>query len=362
MESNSFEILDLSTLYDFKNYQSLCAKINNDNPFFKFDLSLNNNSSRNQIKYFLLSKNNKPIIIMAIIVRQIFINESLTEFKDVISPYGYSGPLISENTSEIDLKQFWHFIDLWYKENNIITEFIRFSLDNNTTGYNGTIIPALNNVCGEILEENEQWLKFDKKVRNNFRKAFDNQLSFKIHSNKIESNVVAQFYNIYKDTMIRRNADIQLYFSLGYFENYSKANPNHCAIAMVYKDDVPISTEFLLLSKDNVYSYLGGTNSEYFNFRPNDFLKVNVINWSRMNNFKNYILGGGRIDNDNLYTYKKSFFPKEKDLVFYTGRKILNQKIYDELNAKTLNSFVINNSEIVDFFPTYRKSYNSISI
>ena len=77
--------------------------------------------------------------------------------------------------------------------------------------------------------------------------------------------------------MIRRNADIDLYFSLNYFQNYVKLNPQHCAIAIVSKGNTPISTEFLLLSKDTIYSYLGGTNADFFNCRPNDFLKVSGV-------------------------------------------------------------------------------------
>ena len=134
----------------------------------------------------------------------------------------------------------------------------------------------------------------------------------------------------------------------------------------VYKDNLPISTEFILLSSETVFSYLGGTNSEYFNTRPNDFLKVNMMNWARKLDFKYYVLGGGRANEDSLYDYKKFFFPKDEDVIFYTGRKVLNQKIYQELvvKAKNLNGrkeikedkLKNKNSTVkVDtFFPTYR--------
>ncbi|WP_324027978.1 GNAT family N-acetyltransferase [Maribacter sp. BPC-D8] len=365
MTANTFEIVDLSSQKDLTSYLDICSKIKDDNPFIKFDLTISNDFSTNKIKYFLLSVNNEPIIIMPIIIRNISINKLPTKHKDVISPYGYSGPLISEKATELEITIFWKEVDLWYNNNNIISEFIRFSLDNNTHGYNGVLKPTLDNVCGDIVEENLQWTRFDKKVRNNYRKAEVNQLKFELFTNKIEPKIVNQFYDIYKNTMIRRSADIQLYFSLDYFENYTKSNPNHCAIAMVYKNEVPISTEFLLLSNNKIYSYLGGTNSEYFNCRPNDFLKVNIINWARIKNFKQYILGGGRINNDNLYTYKKSFFPKEKDIIFFTGRKILNQNTYDDLSIESQNTFGINNiinSDITEFFPAYRNPNNSITI
>ncbi|WP_051638289.1 MULTISPECIES: GNAT family N-acetyltransferase [Maribacter] len=367
MKSNTFKVFNIDTPKNFSSYLKECAKINDDNPFFKFDLNLNNKFSKNSIHYFVLHKANNPIILMPIVLRPITINNKQTTFNDVISPYGYSGPLISKETNEKDMNEFWQLADLWYKENNVITEFIRFSLNNNTLGYNGKIIPTLKNVCGELTDPNTIWNKFDKKVRNNYRKSVENQLTFHIYSGNMEPKIVSQFYDIYKNTMIRRNADIDLYFSLNYFQNYVKLNPQHCAIAIVSKSNTPISAEFLLLSRDTIYSYLGGTNADFFNCRPNDFLKVNIINWAIENGYKTYVLGGGRMDNDNLYAYKKSFFPKENDITFYTGRKIVNQEIYKYLNEEIKNSLTmssINYSDpnTNDFFPMYRKPINSISI
>ncbi len=90
------------------------------------------------------------------------------------------------------------------------------------------------------------------------------------------------------------------------------------------------------------------------------------MNWARKLDFKYYVLGGGRANEDSLYDYKKFFFPKDEDVIFYTGRKVLNQKIYQELvvKAKNLNGrkeikedkLKNKNSTVkVDtFFPTYR--------
>src|SRR5690606_25672887 len=95
----------------------------------------------------------------------------------------------------------------------------------------------------------------------------------------------------------------------------------------------------------------------YFNFRPNDFLKIEVIKWALENNITHYVLGGGRQNNDGLFQYKKAFFPKDDDAVFYTGRKVINHKVYKKLtktypfNKKELAN-LINHGQT--FFPIYR--------
>ena len=126
-------------------------------------------------------------------------------------------------------------------------------------------------------------------------------------------------------------------------------------MAITYKENVAISVELLLLSDKVVYSFLGGTDEEYFESRPNDLLKLEVINWSRKNGYDYYFLGGGKEEGDSLYQYKKDFFPKDRDQTFYTGRKILNDIIYNELvqnNPKAIES------DSKDFFPLYRYREN----
>ncbi|WP_171017393.1 GNAT family N-acetyltransferase [Maribacter sp. ACAM166] len=342
---------------NFVRYKNLCSLIDSSNPFYKIDLILNDNLEEDKINYFLFSPGNIPKVIMLFNTRKIKINSNKTSYKDVVSPYGYSGPLISELTTDKELSSFWVLVDTWYRSNNIITEFIRFSLNNNNRCYSGTILPTLKNVQVEVFDEAEQWERFDKKVRNNYRKAVQNKLTFKLRSNNITDEILVNFYDIYHATMIRKNAENELFYSVAYFKNYVLNNPTRCAIAMVYLNDIPISTEFLLLSNDTIYSYLGGTNSEFFKTRPNDFLKVEVLHWARSNGFKYYVLGGGRVDNDPLYTYKKSFSPKDKDLIFYTGRKILNQKIYNNLVSKRMEeieNFKELNTTANTFFPGYR--------
>ncbi|NNC50485.1 MAG: GNAT family N-acetyltransferase [Flaviramulus sp.] len=283
---------------------------------------------------------------------------------DASSPYGYSGPLFN-NATETDIRTFWSEVDKWYEKNNVITEFVRFNLEDNNQYYSGKLVPSLSNVVGNLTNFDTIWGNFKQKVRNNYRNAEKNQLTFEIYSGIISTQIIDSFYNIYIETMKRKTAAKNFFYPKVYFEKLISFNPNQIAIAVVYNKNTPISTEFIIINNNSLYSFLGGTSSDFFDLRSNEFLKINVMKWGIENNKKYYVLGGGRKNFDSLYQYKKAFFPKDKDKVFYTGRKIINEKIYYEI----LKNIEVKHSDAIklldnstNFFPKYKEQKNNSKI
>ena len=357
--NTTFEVFNINDEKSLKKYKKTLKSLKNSNPFYKTELLDTTSMTKHHLNYFVLKKAGNPIIVMPFYKRNIIDKNEPTLYSDVISPYGYSGPLICNNINDNQLiKYFWFKVDQWYKKENVISEFIRFSLNDNHKDYSGVLIPTLKNIKGNIVNLEEQWSAFKSKVRNNYRKAVKQDLKVRIYQGEISKNIIEEFYSIYIKTMKRNNAHEQYFHDISYFESFITENENSRIIATVYKDDIAISTELVLIDDDTLYSYLGGTVSEYFHTRPNDFLKIAVLNWGRENNFKYYILGGGREDEDNLYKYKKTFFPNDKDAIYYTGRKIVNFEAYNKLvKQKCLKNQFEEIEEITkNFFPLYRQN------
>ncbi|WP_396601145.1 GNAT family N-acetyltransferase [Algibacter sp. R77976] len=359
--------LDFQTINDNTNidkYNNILKKFRKCNTFYSLQYS--NYTFDNNLNYFFFKKNNKALILLPVYLNKIS-SEALDSgevYYDAVSPYGYSGPLFNESVDERDIKTFWNQVDNWYKENNVITEFIRFNLEFNHKYYSGHLIPSLNNVKGEIKNFEDIWSNFKQKVRNNYRKAELNNLRIVINSDKKSSEDIGVFYDIYIKTMVRNDATKNYFYTKSYFENLINLNQEKTVLVVVYKGEIPISTELLICNNDFLYSFLGGTLSDYFKYRPNDFLKIEVIKWAISNGKSHYILGGGRQNDDGLYQYKKSFFPIDKDVIFYTGRKIINQKIYSKLiNQETIDKTTINNLMINpnNYFPIYREMQTQIT-
>ncbi|MDF0708327.1 GNAT family N-acetyltransferase [Flagellimonas okinawensis] len=354
MKAKQLSVFKINTESEVHTFKNFINTINPDNPFYKPELFKEAGHMDGEIHYFIYFEEEVPLVLMCFYLRPIYINGNLSEYTDVSSPYGYSGPLFKKDLGLNTIENFWELVDNWYKSNGVVTEFIRFSLDGNHLGYTGATISTLDNVMGRILTEEEQWQSFKPKVRNNYRKAQKEELKFEMFYGNIPDEIMDDFYNIYISTMKRNKATDYYFFPKCYFSQYLENNPENATIAMVFKNNIPISTEFILLSKDTIFSYLGGTNSEYFHTRPNDFLKIEVMDWGRKNGKKFYVLGGGRQNGDPLYKYKKNFFPKENDIIYYTGRKVLLPEVYREI-VESISKNSENLEKIEEgYFPIYR--------
>jgi sugar O-acyltransferase (sialic acid O-acetyltransferase NeuD family) len=349
---------DLKTATDIEIYKENLRNFKGYDAFYKIELFSIKNTETEQLKYFVLKKAGEVLALMPFALRKIIIRDQDTTYYDVSSFYGYSGPLFNDKIIDKDLDCFWYLADSWYQKNKVISEFIRFNLEGNYNHYSGVLYPTLHNVIGDIAnDEEEQWTSFPSKVRNNYRKAIANGLEAKIFHKNINESLIAVFYEIYISTMKRNKAETDYFFSLKYFTNLILNNPDNTLLILICRDNIPLSTELILLNQNIMYSFLGGTVAEYFDLRPNDFLKMEAIKWGRKNGYTQYILGGGRANDDSLYKYKKSFFPKHDDLVYYTGRKIINEDMYEKLVTLNLkNTYKIKELDITnDYFPLYRK-------
>ena len=356
------EVHDISNEHDFAQYLQIVESFDVINPFYKIlggDVYHVNNA---QLRYFtFLNQVGDILILMPFLLREVPYKDQETTYYDVTSPYGYSGPLFNENLSRGYLILFWEAVDAWYREHHIVSEFIRFSLNHNFQFYSGTLVPTLTNVKGKLLEEQAQWNQFKQKVRNNYRKSFGHNLQVQFLCKDITNADILVFYDIYIQTMNRIGAEDEYFYSLEYFKKVIQLSQGNFVIVFVHKDNIAISAELILIAGDTLYSYLGGTLADYFYCRPNDFLKIEVMKWARDKGFKYYLLGGGRMDNDSLYHYKKSFFPYDKDVIYYTGRKIVNEAMYNALDRLMNTEVVIDGvkpeQEDIksNFFPAYRK-------
>ncbi|MCL5244795.1 NeuD/PglB/VioB family sugar acetyltransferase [Cellulophaga sp. 20_2_10] len=352
-EYNLF-VKELKTLEEINIYKELLTNYWCDNVYYSYEYLKYYENSTDELRYFLLTEDGIPATIMPFYIRKI---DGIENYKDVITPYGYGGPLCKDCSKTKILNHFWSMVDGWYYKNNIVSEFVRFNLNGNHVNYTGELSATLRNVKGTVKENDEdQWNAFSTKVRNNYRKAESHELTFKIWEGKdITDSVITAFHDVYIETMERNHASAIYFFPKQYFESIIYTNRDNFAIAISYKDGIAVSVELIIINNSTLYAFLGGTRAAYFECRPNDFLRVEILKWAVQQEKKSYILGGGLKDDDGLYKSKKVFFPKDDDVIFYTGRKIINKEIYDSLSEPTVSATACD--EVCNYFPTYRRPY-----
>jgi hypothetical protein len=255
-------------------------------------------------------------------------SESHETIFDLVSPYGYGGPF-AWNCTENDAKDFWRAFLSWGNTQKVISSFIRLHLfDEQLLALPCEIISDRMNIVRSLEQTPEEiWHDFEHKVRKNVSRAKSSNLSVEIDLN---GRRLDDFLSIYYSTMDRRDADKAYYFPRDFFESIVSQLIGQFAFFFTLCRDKIVSTELVLISADHIYSFLGGTLTEAFHQRPNDYLKYEIILWGQRTGKKAYILGGGYGGDDGIFRYKKSFAPNGAR-PFYVGRQIFDAITYNRL-------------------------------
>lgn len=337
------EVLDLSEETNRELYENIVKSFNSKRPYDSLDFINSFSDGYDNLVCLKYSEDDYVVMLLGYI-RKI---ES-TDFVDFISPYGYSGLVYKKNTPLSIVKTGWGKIKT-FLDKNVVSSFIRFSLDSDYSVFEEGLVPLMKNIKGVIINYDTQSDNFDRKVRKNVRRAKREGLITKIiKGTDLTNNQLKSFHEIYINTMKRNNANDKYFFTLEQFGNFVKSRGDLCAFCFIYDNDEVVSVEMVLQSDDTIFSFLGGTLEEAFRKRPNDLLKYALINWAREEGIKYFVLGGGYGAEDGIFNYKKSFFPK--DVVdYYVGKFVHNQKVYDEL----VKEKGLENSDS-NFFPLYR--------
>ncbi|QDV79829.1 GNAT family N-acetyltransferase [Botrimarina mediterranea] len=270
-----------------------------------------------------------------------------SEAKDITTPYGYGGPYAWGQANPKELaKAFWGAFDNWTMQENVVSEFIRFSLfEDELLPYPGEVESPLMNVVRSLdLTEEELWGEVRHKVRKNVKRGRSAGIEVIIDGN---GNRLGDFLSIYHRTMDRRCADASFYYDANFFESFCDALAGRYCFVHAMSGDLVVASELVLVSPRNVYSFLGGTDPAHFSNRPNDLLKFEVMLWAKSEGKRNFVLGGGKAAADGIYKYKESFAPNGVR-PFRVGKRILNSVDYGRLAAAR--------SKSVDlaYFPAYR--------
>lgn len=284
-----------------------------------------------------------------------FVSAGNREASDVISPYGYGGAVcFAVKDKQALTLEFWSHFDAWCRSTRVVSEFVRFSLfSESLLDFPGLMETKQQNIVRSLdLEPEDLWMDFDHKVRKNVKKAQRLGVGIEIDA---EGRFFDDFYRIYTQTMDRRDAASGYYFDEKFFHAIHSSLPGQFAYFHARHEGRIVSTELVLISAENIYSFLGGTESAAFDLRPNDLLKYEIMNWAGTNGKKRFVLGGGYVADDGIYKYKKAFAPTGV-ASFRVGRRIIDPAAYEALTEACLRKKMANGEPLTpsDFFPAYR--------
>ena len=266
------------------------------------------------------------------------------QFYDFVSPYGYGGWLIEGETRDELFREY----ESWIKSNGIICEFVRFHplIKNHVNCDRFYDVVQLGEVVHmELSSPEDIWNNITSKNRNMIRKAIKNDI---VVFNGRFPKIFSLFREIYNKTMDKDSADEYYYFEEVFYQSILKDLPYNAQVFWAEKDEQVIAASIMLCANGKMNYHLSGSLREYSSLAATNLLLYCAALWGCENGCRTLYLGGGvGSGEDSLFKFKRSFFKGDLNH-FYIGKKVYDQKKYDDLLR--LRDKIDNQG----FFPEYR--------
>ena len=246
---------------------------------------------------------------------------------DFSTPYGYGGWIIEgENT-----KALFNAYEGWIKKNGIISEFVRFHpmVKNHDASRSFYEVIQLGEVVHMDLNSPEiVWKNIISKNRNMIRKAIKNDV--KIYNGRFP-DIYEKFRVIYNGTMDKDDAEEYYYFKEPFYESVLNDLPQNAQVFWAEKNAQVIAASIMLAANGRMNYHLSGSLREFSSLAPGNLILYTAALWGCANGYKTFYLGGGvGSGEDSLFKFKRAFYKGDLNH-FYIGKRIYDQKKYDEL-------------------------------
>ncbi|KIH71406.1 GNAT family N-acetyltransferase [Salinicoccus roseus] len=274
------------------------------------------------------------------------------KYYDLISPYGYGGPIIHRvDDPKALVEAFEKQFTTYCGDHNIVSEFVRFHpLFGNHEPFTEIYdVAHIKETVGTDLVRFED--TFQSEFSSTARKITRRMLRDERFNCTLDRgfNDIGSFMEIYTETMMRNNASGFYYFDRDYFQGLADRFGNDLMTMTVREGDYPVAMCLYFVSGDIVHEHLKGTRDAYLRDSTCYLMKYNMIRWAEENGHSLIHYGGGltHADDDPLLEFKKRF-GRNTAFKFHVGKKVWNRPVYDKLCR--ING-VLGDTE---FFPAYR--------
>ncbi len=279
---------------------------------------------------------------------------------DIISPYGYPGPLLNQAGEEPTfIKKCFNLIHENWHQRNICSAFIRLhpllnsyidiieDRDPFIVCNQGDVV-----VCDLTKDSSDIWQQTRINHRRKITKLGKSGFTAKVRS---LNECLDVFIDIYQETMDRVNAKSSYYFKREYFQSLDHILKGRLHVCVVEIDGEVVSASLMTELNGIVQYHLGGTKTKFLPHSPATMMFDYMIKWSKQRENRYLNLGGGLGGNqDSLYHFKAGFSDQVRP--FMTMKTIVNQDIYNQLTYLRAESLGITIPVALStsFFPAYR--------
>jgi serine/alanine adding enzyme len=264
---------------------------------------------------------------------------------DVITPYGYGGPLSSGPEAPVDL--FWDEYERWCAANGVVTTFVRFHplLGNQRTMRGHMHVEPLGETIAWRLD-GDLFTRMHRHHRRLVRKA---EAAGVESSASVAPPSLDRFVQLYELTMERKDAAGFYYFRPEYWRALESGLRERIVLFEAGED-----ASLLCLATPPWLHYHLGASSEAARKRgANNLLFYEAARWAAAEGYTHFHLGGGVGGRaDSLFDFKRRFDP-DGALEMAIGKAVHDEDAYRALAG--------DDAGLEGFFPAYRGRPSTVS-
>lgn len=296
-------------------------------------------------------------------VSHLFIKRALSSFpgfeaySDIITPYGYGGPIIVDcapGNDQLLVQEYNKEFGTYCSDNKIVSSFVRFHpVFRNDLVFSfcyDEVVPIRKIVITDMTTD-IFYKEFSRSIRRAVFNAENEGISIVIDP---ACSCFKDFLEIYYGTMDNKKASDYYYFNELFFQRLITDSPENVFLSHAVKDHLVIASVLCLEKNGIIYGQFGGTRSNYYHLQGYSALLAKIMmEYAATGRYTHFVLGGGVTNDpcDSILQYKQKF---SKDLHdFYIGKCIYDPVAYSKLCDIALHQHKNGLSD--SFFPAYRK-------
>jgi len=272
---------------------------------------------------------------------------------DAISPYGYSGLVMSSAGDPGFLSQAFVAAETVLREEGCVSWFMRLHpiLNAEWQRGRGELVESGRTVSIDLKKTRAaHWSETRSGHRSDIKRARSAGVTVDLDP---EFDLLDEFVTLYLDTMRSVGAETYYLFDSAYFNRLVHLLGKELQLYVARVHDVVVGASFFTISTSSglLQYHLSASSDAHRNLQPSKIIIDCAREWGRENGFDRLHLGGGIGGKDDTLLYFKEGFARSTH-VYRTCGTVINRPEYDRLTREV----GIDPSWRSDFFPAYRRS------
>lgn len=281
--------------------------------------------------------------------------EGYAHYSDIITPYGYGGPIFidTEEKEKPELAAaFGRAFHAYCMEQKIVSAFIRFHpiLDNarDFRAVFDEVIPIRKTVAIDLAKDLFHD-EFNSKLKSSNRHAEKQGISILYDA---DLKTMGDFVRLYYSLMNQKRTSEYYFFPESYFGELKKNCGNAAELVNAIQDGEIVASVLYFKYGDFMHTHLTASTPKGNRARAVEIIKVHRAVRAKEEGYRWCHLGGGFSNDpeDSLFKFKRKF-SKSAPFDFYIGKSVYDREVYAQLEAIASGRQGLSDDS---YFPSYR--------